>query len=234
MFGTLTSRVRRLGVGTLIAGIAASGVVTTVGAATPAAAEGGKRCVAFAVDFNGKTFRGDVRKTIKDAKATGKTMFVHGTMAQFTVNLDTFEVTNYLLTAKSDVTGGKDTTIFTSKAPQLSSKLTGPVSLRLQSEQLILSRGTGANMKIQAKDCSTGGMFQMEAEPGQTYVHQLAAGFHYFEDNLGRTLFTNGTVIGRESPELATLVSRTDTQSTWAVQSGGRMGGVFGEDAIEA
>lgn len=73
----------------------------------------------------------------------------------------------------------------------------------------------------------------MEPEPGLRYVHTLAPGFTYFEDDLGRTLFTNGTVVGRESPELASLVSRTDTRSTWDVQAGGRMGAVFGEDAIQ-
>ena len=74
----------------------------------------------------------------------------------------------------------------------------------------------------------------MEPEPGVNYVHKLAPGFTYYTDDLGRTLFTNGTVIGRESPELATLVSRTDTSSTWSVPAGGRMGAVFGEDATEA
>jgi len=224
----LTSGIRRLALGTLAASLAIGGIT-----ALPASASGGKTCVAFAIDFNGKTLKGDVRTSISSAQATGKSLFVHGTMVEFTVNLDTFEVTNYTLTAASDVTDGVKTTVFASKAPQLASKLSGPVQVRLQSEQLVLSRGSAVTMKIQAKDCSTGGMFQMEAEPGQTYVHQLAPGFSYFEDDRGRTLFTNGVVIGRESPELATLVSRTDTGSTWSVDAGGRMGAVFGEDATE-
>ncbi len=223
-----TTRVRRLAAGTLIAGLAVGGAV----GASAAHAQGGKTCVGFAVDFNDKTIKGDIRKTLTDAQATGKSMFVHGTMAEFSVNLDTFEVTNYTLTAATDVTD-VNTVVFASKAPQLASKLTGSVTLRLQSEQLVLTRGTSTSMKIQAKDCSTGGMFQMEAEPGQTYVHVLGAGFTYFEDDLGRTLATNGLITVRESPQLATLVSRTDTTSTWAVDAGGRMGAVFGEDATQ-
>lgn len=228
MSGSMFHRIRRPVVAMLMAGLA---VGTALGAA-PAYASGGKTCVAFAVDFNGKTIKGDVDRTIKDVRARGKSMFVHGTMVEFSVNLDTFEVTSYMLTAASDVTD-VDTVVFASKAPQLASKLTGSVKLRLHGEQLVLSRGTGTAMKIQAKDCSTGGMFQMEAEPGQTYVHQLAAGFSYYEDDLGRTLATNGTVIVRESPQLATLVSRTDTVSAWAVDATGRMGAVFGEDATK-
>jgi len=73
----------------------------------------------------------------------------------------------------------------------------------------------------------------MEPEPGTTVVHTLAPGFKYYTDNLGRTLFTNGVVIGRESPELASLVSRTSSVSTWSIQAGGRMGAVFGEDATQ-
>lgn len=229
MFGSMFgSWSRRVAVGILMTGLAVGAVLGPA----PAYASGGKTCVAFAVDFNGKTIAGNVKRTISDARARGKTMFVHGTMVQFSVNLDTFEVTNYMLTAATDVTD-VDTVVFASKAPRLASPLTGSVQLKLQSEQLVLSRGTGSSMKIQAKDCSTGGMFQMEAEPGQTYIHQLAAGFTYYEDDLGRTLATNGTVIVRESPQLATLISRTETTSTWAVDAGGRMGAVFGEDATQ-
>src|SRR6266540_3213687 len=128
-----TTRVRRLAAGTLIAGLAVGGAV----GASAAHAQGGKTCVGFAVDFNDKTIRGDIRKTLTDAQATGKSMFVHGTMAEFSINLDTFEVTNYTLTAATDVT------------------------------------------------------------------------------------------------DVKTLVSRTDTTSTWAVDAGGRRGAVFGEDATQ-
>jgi hypothetical protein len=38
---------------------------------------------------------------------------------------------------------------------------------------------------------------------------------------------------GKDSPQVATRLSQTDTVSTWSVASGGRMGGVLGEDAVE-
>ena len=39
--------------------------------------------------------------------------------------------------------------------------------------------------------------------------------------------------VGYDSPELATLVSRTRSVAQWRVQSGGRVGMVIGEDAEE-
>jgi hypothetical protein len=46
--------------------------------------------------------------------------------------------------------------------------------------------------------------------------------------------FGNGGVFrGKDSPQVATRLSQTDTVSTWSVASGGRMGGVLGEDAVE-
>jgi hypothetical protein len=98
---------------------------------------------------------------------------------------------------------------------------------------VLIRAGASNKLKIQAKDCSTGGLFQMEPYHTTLIHHQLADGFHYFDDNLGRTLFTDGVTIGRESPQSAALVSRTLTASLWQVQGGGRMGAVFGEDAVQ-
>src|SRR4051794_33199453 len=102
---------------------------------------------------------------------------------------------------------------------------------------LELRRGSGAKMKIQAKDCAQGGIFQMEPEApaAVTITHTLAAGMFYFVNpftqkvNLG-----NGTIFrAKDSPQVATRLSQTDTQTVWSVASGGRMGGVLGEDAVE-
>ncbi len=41
------------------------------------------------------------------------------------------------------------------------------------------------------------------------------------------------TFVGRDSPQSATKIAQTGASSTWRVASGGRMGGVFGEDAVE-
>jgi hypothetical protein len=192
-------------------------------------------CASFAADLNGVTYKGDTTQTLSDARVAGRSAFVHGTFVEFTVNLDTFAVTNYTLTgAPSDkqITNTR-TVVYTSKAPQLAGNLSGDLTLQLQRETILLQRGNGQSIKITGKDCPQGGIFQMEPQPGTTVVHQLAAGYTYYTDALGRTLFTNGVVIGRESPQLASLVSRTATASTWSVQAGGRMGAVFGEDATQ-
>jgi hypothetical protein len=162
-------------------------------------------------------------------------MFVHGTFVEFKVDLDTFAVTNYTLTgapSPKQITN-VPTIVYSSKVPQLTAKLAGPLTLQLKQETILLKRGGGPSIKITGKDCPQGGIFQMEPEPGTTIVHKLGAGYTYYEDALGRTLFSNGVVIGRESPQLASLVSRTATDSKWSVQAGGRMGAVFGEDATQ-
>jgi hypothetical protein len=51
-----------------------------------------------------------------------------------------------------------------------------------------------------------------------------------------RTDFANDVsakFVGRDSTQSATRVSQTGTTSVWTVQSGGRLGGVLGEDATE-
>ena len=84
-------------------------------------------------------------------------------------------------------------------------------------------------MKIQAKDMTQGGMFQMEPSRTVDYSHELAAGFRYQFDPLGRVVLTNGRFFVRESPELATLKTPASmipmgTFSIWTVGAGGRMG----------
>ncbi|HEX8103709.1 MAG TPA: hypothetical protein VF533_13920, partial [Solirubrobacteraceae bacterium] len=128
------------------------------------------------------------------------------------------------------------TVIFTRKVPRHGKTLTSAMTLKLGGESLELQRsGGGQSMKIQAKNCHQGGLFQMEAEPGTTYAHTLGAQFHYTAQPAGETrlCFTNGRFSGYDSPELATLTSFTATQAFWRVASGGRMGMVIGEDALE-
>jgi hypothetical protein len=200
-----------------------------------------KDCGFFSVTIGDKTYTaagGDIRLILPAAQVSGQTATVKGTFVEFEVDLDTFTVTDYTLTgapAPTDITGGKRTRVFVSKTPQLKADLTGNLEMRLSQETALLIRaGRGAKMKVQAKDCSQGGIFQLESDIGQvTYTHVLDPAFHYFTDSLGRTLFTNGKVIGRESPQLAKLISRTIRTSRWQVDAGGRMGAVFGEDATQ-
>jgi hypothetical protein len=57
------------------------------------------------------------------------------------------------------------TEIFTQKVAAHGKTLTSGLSLELKDEALVLQRrGGGQRMKIQAKDCHEGGIFQMEPE----------------------------------------------------------------------
>ena len=40
-------------------------------------------------------------------------------------------------------------------------------------------------------------------------------------------------LLGKDSPQVATKTFQSGTVTKWLVQSGGRLGGVLGEDAIE-
>ena len=126
--------------------------------------------------------------------------------------------------------------IFESKIPNHGETLTSGVSLDLNNEAVVLERsGGGQDMKIQAKDCQQGGLFQMEPEPGTTETNTLGPAFHYTVQPPGqeRLCFTNGRFTGYDSPQLATLVSHTNKVARWNVRSGGRIGMVIGEDAVE-
>jgi hypothetical protein len=74
-----------------------------------------------------------------------------------------------------------------------------------------------------------------EPEPGTTETNTLGPGFHYTVQPPGqeRLCFTNGRFTGYDSPQLATLVSHTNKVARWNVRSGGRIGMVIGEDAVE-
>jgi hypothetical protein len=58
--------------------------------------------------------------------------------------------------------------------------LTSPVSLQIGNESVVLERSSGGqDMKIQAKDCPQGGLFQMEPEPGTRERNTLGSDFSY-------------------------------------------------------
>jgi hypothetical protein len=133
--------------------------------------------------------------------------------------------------------GGRQV-LFTSKVPNHGQTLTSPLTLEIANEGMVIERnGGGQDMKIQAKDCVQGGLFQMEPEPGTRERNTLGDDFVYTNQPPGeqRLCFTNGSVPGYDSPELATLVSRSadNKTATWRVAAGGRIGMVIGEDAIE-
>ena len=209
---------------------------------------------------------------------------VQGRYVQFDVDAATFGVLNYTLTGaanKEDITGGRATPVFDSKMPDHRGLvLNGAVGVELSSSaDIALTRsGPGLTMKIQAKDCATGGVFQMEVERSDetktVFTHQLAQSAFYYDNRNFRnregdvvpfketTLTVSPRInfgndyspkfVGRDSPQFAdripapqcvnniatrsggvARVQHCGGVSQWAVASGGRMGQVMGEDAVE-
>lgn len=229
--------------------------------------------------------------TVAAGQLGSPTFLVSGRYVQFEVDAATLGVLNYTLTGAAnpeDITGGMRTPVFASKLPDHRGlSLTGPLFLVLDEQELVLTReGSGLTMKVQAKDCAQGGLFQMEVERADqtatVFTHTLAGNggsltaFYFdnpnFRNREGDVLpYKDTTVtvtprinfandisrrfVGRDSPQVAELINNPActnvfqrrpglTSSTrtvqhcggvsqWSVASGGRMGMVFGEDAVE-
>jgi hypothetical protein len=265
----------------LACGLALAALTSVASAATSAACQGG----AFTV--LGRS--GDVKVDVP-ASQLGARFPVKGRYVEFEVDSATFAIYNYVLTGAQntmDITGGVRTPVFQSKVPDhRGAALTGGVRLELKGGDLVLRRGDGAvTMKIQAKDCAQGGIFQMEVERDDNqqtlFTHTLATGTQnanltafYFDnrnfraregDQLpfgdvfmtvpARVNFGNdfsSRFVGRDSAQLATRRSESSCNngivnrngqivsvkhcggvSRWDVESGGRMGMVMGQDAVE-
>ena len=235
----------------------------------------------FSLVFPSTTLTGpadDDLKTTVPAATLGSSFLVKGRYVEFTVDAATLAVTNWTLTGApnvADITGGRRTVVFASKTPDLQgSTLTSALDVRIGQGDLVISRtGSAASIKIQAKDCAQGGIFQMEAErsDGQPtiYTHRLAPDVFYFDNPNFRALIgttvpfvtdTGETIqmpvparvnfandispnfVGRDSAQVATRLANGCTNafgthcggvSVWSVASGGRMGQVMGEDAVE-
>ena len=229
------------------------------------------------------------------AAALGDRFGVRGLYNQFDVRASDFAVLDYAFTGapnEEDITGGRFTPVWASKVPDLEGNaLTSDVSVEIAEDGLGLMRsGSGDSIKIQAKDCAQGGIFQMEPERSDggltRIVHTLAQSADpalqpFFFDNpnfravVGQFLGDDCTSIetgppsrfcveGRTrvniandfspdfvvrdssqvaeqvlQPECNTAVPVTPSVehcgmvSIWDVASGGRMGFVTGEDAVE-
>ncbi|MGY1727769.1 hypothetical protein ACI79J_12435 [Geodermatophilus sp. SYSU D01062] len=205
----------------------------------------------FAVTVNGRTSNPAAgRETrLRDVTPTGP-VAVRGRHVTFTIDPATLGVYDYALTGAPDpqrmVTA--PTVVFASKVPVLTAaQLRGVriTELRLRDDVLVAEFATAAGkLKVQAKDAPQGGIFQMEQEFGTAveYVHTLGAGLYYFvNEYTGKVNFGDGVagdathqmLLGKDSPQVATRLEQTATTSRWSVASGGRMGGVLGEDAVE-
>jgi hypothetical protein len=228
--------------------------------------------------------RGPQDRTVGPAAlGAGNVITVRGKYVEFDIDKKTFGIFNYTLTGapnRLDITGGRRTPVFQSKLPDHRGLvLTSGVELELKDEALVILReGPGLTMKIQAKDCANGGLFQMEPErTDQTttlFTHVLAPEAFYFDNGNfrqregdivpykdttilvpSRINFTNEfsrKFVGRDSAQVAERldeprcanrirqrnegfadVLHCGRVSRWMVASGGRMGQVMGEDAVE-
>jgi hypothetical protein len=120
---------------------------------------------------------------------SGDTLLVRGRHVRFDVNLRTGGVRNWTLTGA--LNAGRlvtqPTVVFTEKTPLHGATLTQTERLRNDRGDLVLIRTNGAvSVKVQAKDCSQGGVFQMEVEREDgrpTRVrHVLAPAVFYFDN----------------------------------------------------
>ena len=213
----------------------------TVGANSAQAAKAATR-ENFTVTTGGRSFTGDQDRVIP-AGQVGDTITVSGRYARFSVAASTFETRDYTLTGADSPRPDKDlsldapSVVFASKLPLHGTVLDSALSLDLNNEGVVLERsGAGQDMKIQAQDCPQGGVFQMEPEPVITEANTLGADYRFTQQQPDGPLcitHVEGLFSAYDSPELATLISNTATQSNWRVQSGGRVGFAVGEDAVE-
>jgi len=235
-------------------------------AAKSSGCEGG----AFSVLLSSGAISGDQSVSVPSG-SIGSSFLVKGAFVEFTVDSATLAVRNYTLTGAAnpeDLTGGRRTIVFASKSANLrGATLTSNLIIQLAAEGIVIQRaGAGVSMKLQANDCATGGIFQMEPERGDgtatIVTHVLGAGVFYFDNPnfrnppplplcpaggpftaqctpvpiTPRINFANDLspkFVGRDSPQVATRLVQQGGVSVWQVESGGRMGGVLGEDSVE-
>lgn len=123
-----------------------------------------------------------VRTTLSSA-SLGEVFGVRGHYVQFDVRSSDFAVLDQAFTGAEnplDITGETFTPVFASRVPDhRGATLAGGVAVRLDEEELRLERaGAAVSMKIQAKDCAQGGIFQMEPEredgTATRFTHTLA------------------------------------------------------------
>ena len=125
------------------------------------------------------------------AAAPGGRFRVQGRYTQFDVDPADFAVYDQAFTGapnELDQTGGRFTPIYASKVPDHRGlSLTSAITVQIKDTDILLSRtGPGLSMKLQAKDCANGGIFQMEPQRGDgtrtRIVHRLGAGAFYYDN----------------------------------------------------
>ncbi|MBD8608984.1 hypothetical protein IFT77_00595 [Frigoribacterium sp. CFBP 13729] len=244
---------RQLRAAVLVAAVVAGSLALSAG---PASASGKTSAGGdYRVTIGSTTYDPAPGKSVKVSGIvpTGR-IAVRGVNNGFDIDVATLGVYDYTLTGAPDTQRmvTKPTVVFASKVPTLTpAQLAGATikSLEVKDDTLVVLFSTaGGKFKIQAKDGAQGGIFQMESEFGAPveFTHTLGAGLFYFVNQYtGKVNFGDGVdpvtsgadahqmLLGKDSPQVATKTLQTGTVTKWLVQSGGRLGGVLGEDAIE-
>lgn len=150
---------------------------------------------------------GDQRATVP-ASSVPSSFLVKGKYVEFTVDAATFGVRDWTLSGAPnplDITGGQRTVVFASKMPDhRGAVLNSDIRVDNSGGSIVISRtGPGVAMKIQAKDCANGGVFQMEIErddaTATVFTHVLGDGVFYFDnpnvrDRLGENIPCSGVL----------------------------------------
>lgn len=170
----------------LVAAVPAAAVLSppAAQAASSKFCDGGSYAVLGKVGAKDR-FRGTV------AAPAGR-FLVQGRYTQFTIDPATFAIYDYAFTGAAnpgDLTGGRPTPVYASKVPDHRGlALASGISLELRDEDMTISRTGpgGLSMKIQAKDCAQGGIFQMEPARGDgtrtRIVHTVADSAFYYDN----------------------------------------------------
>ncbi|MCH1866374.1 hypothetical protein [Nocardioides sp. CFH 31398] len=257
------SRLVAAGVGVLVTTLAVLATASPASASGRKGGEdegegGGSKAAAgdYSVTVNGTTYNPARGRDLKLAKVAVGTspIVVSGVNTRFTIDPATLGVYDYTLTgaAAPDRMVTTPTVIFSSKVPTLTAAQRRSPSLtrlEVQDGSLVAILGTAAGkLKVQAKDAPQGGIFQMEPEftTAVEITHTLGPGLFYFTNpytqkiNVGDGVAAvpsgagaHQMLLGKDSPQVATKLEQTATTTRWSVASGGRMGGVLGEDAVE-
>ena len=254
-----THRIRRASRAALAAtAIAAAALTGAFAAAAPASAKPSAGGGDYAVTVNGTTYNPAPGKDVKlqDLAASGS-VTVRGLNNTFRIDTKTLGVYDYTLTGAPDALRmvTQPTVVFASKVPTLTPAQIGTVKIKQLEVKddtvVVIFTAAAGKFKIQAKDGAQGGIFQMEPEFAQPVelVHTLGPGLFYFVNQYtGKINFGNGVdavtaaqsatgfhqmLLGKDSPQVATKTFQSGTVTKWLVTSGGRLGGVLGEDAVE-
>jgi hypothetical protein len=172
--------------GALVAALLAP---TTASAASSKGCDGGGFTLRLA---DGSSVKPDFRGSLAATRLTAGTRIkAVGKFITFDIDPASFAVHDYAFTGAPnplDQTGGRRIVLFAGKVPDHRGlELTSAATVRLDKESLEISRtSTALSMKIQAKDCANGGLFQMEpqrADAGTTRITHTLGDDAFYYDN---------------------------------------------------